>query len=82
MKSYDKLLSKLREIESEMVQLEAYCQQWQMEYYTLTDQYMNGNIRYPIGDEQRAITKKIEKAKKQYNKLYQQAYKIKQRLYV
>ena len=50
------------------------------EYKVVTDQYMNGDIRYPIGKEQRVITRKIEKAQRQYCKLQQQAYKIREKL--
>lgn len=78
----DKLLAKLNEVESEMIRLENYCKQWRIEYDILTDQYMNGNIIDDIGKEQRAIVKRIEKAQRQYCKLQQQAYKIREKLSV
>lgn len=76
----EKLLAKLNEIESDMTHLSNYCKAWETEYEIITDQYMNGDIRYPIGKEQRAITKKIEKAQRRYCKLQQQAYKIREKL--
>ena len=76
----EKLLAKLNEIESEMARLSDYCKAWETEYRIITDQYMNDDIRYPIGKEQRAITRKIEKAQMQYYKLQQKAYKIREKL--
>ena len=76
----EKLLAKLNEIESDMTHLSNYCKAWETEYEIITDQYMNGDIRYPIGKEQRAIIRKIEKAQMQYYKLQQKAYKIREKL--
>ena len=76
----DSLIKKLNEIQSTMISLENYCKQWRIEYETITDQYMNGNIDYDIGKEQRAIIKRIKKAEKEYSKLQNDAFKIRQKL--
>ena len=76
----DSLIKKLNEIQSTMISLENYCKQWRIEYEIITDQYMNGNIDYDIGKEQRAIIKRIKKAEKEYSKLQNDAFKIRQKL--
>ena len=75
-----KLLVKLKKIESDIIDIQEYFKNLQISYEVLTDQYMNGDIIDPIGKEQDRIMRKIDKAQRRYWKLQQQANKIRQKL--
>ena len=75
-----KLLVKLKQIESDIIDIQEYFKNLQISYEVLTDQYMNGDILDPIGKEQDRIMRKIDKAQRRYWKLQQQANKIRQKL--
>ena len=75
-----KLLVKLKQIESDIIDIQEYFKNLQISYEVLTDQYMNGDIIDPIGKEQDRIMRKIDKAQRRYWKLQQQANKIRQKL--
>lgn len=72
-----KFLTKLNEINSKMKFLEELEEELQTRYAIITDQYMNGDIRNPVGKEQKKILKKIDKIKKKYDKLSVKALTLK-----
>ena len=72
--------NKIQQLSQEIAELQGYVRNIETEYEIITDQYMNGNIDYDIGKEQRAIIKRIKKAEKEYSKLQNDAFKIRQKL--
>lgn len=75
-----KLQAKYDEIQQDMVTVQNQISRLENEYAVLTDQYMNGNIPWDIGKDQRRIEREVNKLKKQYSRLVVEHNKIYQTL--
>ena len=71
-----KLQAKYNEIQQDMATVQNQISRLENEYAVLTDQYMNGNIPWDIGKDQRRIEREINKLKIRYEKLSEKNRKI------
>lgn len=71
-----KLQAKYNEIQQDMITVQNQISRLENEYAVLTDQYMNGNIPWDIGKDQRRIEREINKLKIRYEKLSEKNRKI------
>lgn len=61
-------VAKIQQLYNENQNLQNYIVHLNTEYEIITDQYMNGNITYPIGPQQRKLKSAANKAARQMEK--------------
>lgn len=60
--------NKVQQLNQEIIELQEYIKNIETEYEIITDQYMNGDILYDIGKQQRKLIKSKENHIKNINK--------------
>ena len=64
----EKAKIKIQQLASENQNLNAYVKNLNTEYGIITDQYMNGDIPWDVGSQQRKLKKAADKAERQIQK--------------